>query len=158
MESMRTLLATLTLSVLTFSFPLSALAADTVQDLTPEEIQQQRWDTECRATLPYGQGDLEAALLYRLRQCINRKQNAWQIEQKQAKERERLSNRAEREKARRETVLNRLRTGAQQRIEKALPRRAEQTTLLQRYRTRHRYQQVHEQLRQPGSTNATTGE
>ncbi len=153
---MHTTLATLALSVLTFSFPFSALAADTVRDLTPEEVQQQLWDTECRASLPYGEGDLEAALLFKLRQCVNRKQNAWLIEQKLAKERERLSNREEREKVRRDNVLKRLRTGAQERIAKSLPRRAEQTTLLQRYRTRQRYQQVHQQLRQTGSTNATT--
>ena len=157
MESMRTLLASLgiALSLLPIS---AAFAADVSKDLTPTDDQRQLWDTECRAALPYGQGDLEAALLYRLRQCINRKQNAWLIDQKQTKERERLSNRDEREKARRQNVLNRLRSGSQQRIANSLPRRAEQATLLQRYRTRHRYQQVHEQLRQPGSTNATTGE
>ncbi|ALM09775.1 MAG TPA: hypothetical protein DEB30_05800 [Candidatus Peribacter riflensis] len=155
---MRTFLSALTLSLLSLSLPFSALATETEEELTPEQTQRQMWDTECRAALPYGQGDLEAALLYRLRQCVNRKQNAWTIEQKLAKERERLSNREEREKARRQTVLTRLRTGAQHRIENALPRRAEQGTLLLRYRSRRRYQQVHESIRQPGSTNATTEE
>lgn len=154
---MRTLLASLVLvcSLVPFS---SASAADAQQDLTPTDDQRQIWDTECRASFPFGEGDLEAGLLFKLRQCVNRKQNAWLIEQKLAKERERLSNRDEREKARRQNVLNRLRSGSQQRIEHSLPRRAEQATLLQRYRTRHRYQQVHEQIRQPGSTNATTGD
>ncbi|OIO53013.1 hypothetical protein AUJ46_06345 [Candidatus Peregrinibacteria bacterium CG1_02_54_53] len=138
------------------SISLPALATNVDEELTPVQVQQQQWDTECRATLPFGQGDLEGALLYRLRECINRKQNAMLIQQKQEKERERLSQREAREKARRENVLNRLRAGARQRIENALPRRAEQGTLLLRYRTRRRYQQVRDSIRQPGSTNATT--
>lgn len=152
---MRTILA-LVLSLLQFSLPLSALAANTAEELTPEQEQRQLWDTECRASLPFGQGDLESALLSLLHRCINEKWNAWLIDQKLAKERERLSNREEREKSRRETVLSRMRTGMQQRIEKALPRRAEQGTLLLRYRSRRRYEQVHEGIREPASTNATT--
>ncbi|MDO8469216.1 MAG: hypothetical protein Q7S29_05675 [Candidatus Peribacter sp.] len=153
---MRTTLTALALSLLQLSLPLSAFASNAVLELTPEQLQQQEWDTECRATLPFGQGDLEAALLTLLRQCVNEKQNAWLIGQKQAKERERLSRRDVREQARRENVLNRMRTGSQQRIAKALPRRAEQATLLLRYRTRHRYELIHQEIRQPGSTNATT--
>jgi len=153
---MRTTLTALVLSLLQLSLPFSALATNVEEELTPEQVQQQEWDTECRATLPFGQGDLEGSLLTLLRECVNRKMNAFQNDQKLAKERERLSQREEREKARRENVLSRLRTGVQQRLENALPRRAEQTTLLQRYRTRHRYQQIQQQLRQPGSTNATT--
>jgi len=149
-------LIALVLSLLQLSLPLCAFATNVEEELTPEQVQQQLWDTECRATLPYGQGDLEAALLFKLRQCVNRKQNAWTIEQKLAQERERLSQRSERERARRETVLSRLRSGVQQRIENALPRRAEQGTLLLRYRTRRRYQEVHQNIRQPWSTNATT--
>ncbi|MDD4287261.1 MAG: hypothetical protein PHO20_03615 [Candidatus Peribacteraceae bacterium] len=149
-------LAALGLSLLQLTFPFGTLATNIEEELTSEQVQEQQWDTECRATLPYGQGDLEAALLFRLRQCVNRKQNAWTIEQKLAQERERLSQRSERERARRENVLSRLRSGVQQRIENALPRRAEQGTLLLRYRTRRRYQEVHQNIRQPGSTNATT--
>ncbi|MFH0851348.1 MAG: hypothetical protein V1876_01220 [Candidatus Peregrinibacteria bacterium] len=152
------LLAALGLALLQFTLPFSALAANMDEELTPDQIRQQRWDTECRASLPFGQGDLEAALLYRLRQCINAKQNAWLIDQKQTKERERLSQRSAREQSRRENVLSRLRTGVQQRIANALPRRAEQATLLLRYRTRRRYEQIRQEIRQPGSTNATTGD
>lgn len=156
MLPMRTTLIVLALSFLQLSLPFSALATNAEEELTPEQVQQQLWDTECRATLPYGQGDLGGSLLTLLRECVNRKMNAFLNDQKLAKERARLSQREEREKARRENVLSRLRTGVQQRLENALPRRAEQTTLLQRYRTRHRYQQIQQQLRQPGSTNATT--
>lgn len=156
MSSMRTMFTALGLAFLQLSLPFGALAANVQEDLSPAQVQQQLWDTECRATLPYGQGDLEGALLALLRECVNQKQTAWQNEQKQEKERERLSQREEREKARRENVLSRLRTGVKQRLANALPRRAEQTTLLQRYRTRRRYQQVHQQIRQPGGTNATT--
>ncbi|MFA5273754.1 MAG: hypothetical protein WC353_06390 [Candidatus Peribacter sp.] len=153
---MRTSLAALGLSLLSFALPLSAVATNVEQELTPDQIQRQQWDSACRAALPFGQGDLEAALLYRLRQCINEKQNAWLIDEKQTQERERLSQRDLREQARRENVLSRLRAGVQQRIANALPRRAEQATLLLRYRTRSRYQQVRDLIRQPGSTNATT--
>ena len=156
MALMRTTLTAFALSLLQLCLPFSSLAATTSEYLSPTQDQIQQWDTECRDSLPYGQGDLEGALLTLLRECVNRKQNAWLIEQKQAKERERLSQREAREQARRENVLSRLRTGAQQRIANTLPRRAEQATLLQRYRTRQRYQQVHQQIRQPGSTNATT--
>jgi len=154
---MRTLTA-FALSVLQLAVPLSAFASNVEQELTPEQIQQQQWDTECRASLVFGQGDLEGALLTLLRECVNRKQNAWLIEQKQEKERERQSQRDTREQSRRENVLSRLRAGAQQRIARALPRRAEQGTLLLRYRSRRGYEQVHQQIRQPGSTNATTGD
>lgn len=153
---MRTTMTVLSLVLLQLTLPCSAFATNVEEELTPEQEQQQLWDTACRAHLPYGQGDLEAALLFKLRQCVNEKKNAWLIEQKEEKERERLSQRSEREKARRDTVLRHLRAGSRQRIENSLPRRAEQSTLLQRYRTRHRYQQVHESLRLPGSTNATT--
>ncbi|MDD5103798.1 MAG: hypothetical protein PHX93_05370 [Candidatus Peribacteraceae bacterium] len=153
---MRTSLAALGLSLLSLALPLSAVATNVEQELTPDQIQRQQWDSACRASLPFGQGDLEAALLYRLRQCINEKQNAWLIDEKQTQERERLSQRDLREQARRENVLSRLRAGVQQRIANALPRRAEQATLLLRYRTRSRYQQVRDLIRQPGSTNATT--
>ncbi|MDD5041498.1 MAG: hypothetical protein PHX87_06420 [Candidatus Peribacteraceae bacterium] len=152
---MRTTLA-LVLSLLQLSLPLSALAATAVDDLSSSQEQQQQWDTECRASLPFGQGDLEGALQTLLSRCVNRKQNAWLIDQKLAKERERLSQRDAREQARRENILSRLRAGTQQRIANALPRRAEQATLLLRYRTRRRYELIHQEIRQPGSTNATT--
>lgn len=153
---MRTSSVALGLILLQLTFPLSALALNAEEELTPAQIRQQLWDTECRTVLPFGQGDLAGALLTRLRQCINEKQNAWLIGQKRVQELERMSQRDLREQARRAAVLHRLRTGTQQRIEKTLPRRAEQSTLLLRYRSRNRYQQIHESLRLPGSTNSTT--
>lgn len=155
---MRTTLTALVLSLIQLAFPFTALATSTDAELTPDQVQQQQWDTECRASLTFGQGDLSGALLTLLRECVNQKQNAWLIEQKQTKERDRLSQRDVREQVRREKVLSRMRAGSKQRIANALPRRAEQATLLLRYRTRHRYELIHQEIRQPGSTNATTGD
>lgn len=145
---MRPLLTPLSLSLLCLATPLCALAANVNTDLTPAQVEEQQWDTECRATLePYGQGDLEAALLYKLRQCINEKRTTKRIEENLTQERERLSQRDQREASRRAATFSRSRTGAQQRIESASSRRIDQGTLLKRLKTPSRYEKIHRTLR-----------
>lgn len=139
------------------TLPLCALAANVDTDLTPAQVEEQQWDTECRATLaPYGQGDLEAALLYKLRQCINEKRTAKRIETEHAKELERLSQRDQREASRRAVTVSRLRSGAQQRIESAASRRTDQGTLLERLKIPGRYQKIHRTLRGVEVPSATS--
>jgi hypothetical protein len=154
---MRSSLTPISLSLLFLASPLCALAATANADLTPEQREEQQWETECRATLPYGQGDLEAALLFRLRQCINDKRNAKAIAEKLEKERKRLSDRNEREKERREAIRSRSRTseGVRAIIERQLSLRSNQGKLFQQIRTRSNYQRIHSRVRS-GTTKATT--
>jgi len=145
----------LALTIFSFVVPCSTMAAMPVTDLTPEEIQTQEWDTQCRAVLPFGQGDLEAALLTKLRKCINEKRNAQVITEKIEKERLRLRDRTEREISRRALVQTRIR-GSVIRVQGALERRSDQGTALQLLRTRSSYQRVHQRLRDvqvPSATN-----
>jgi len=144
----------LSLCLLVSVLPASVGAATTPKDLTPEEIQSQQWDTECRAMLPFGQGDLEAALLFKLRDCINSKQDAQRIAEDRATELKRLSKREVRETARREAVLARRRGASVHAREQALTRRTGQGTPLER--NRRDYQRVHGRIRS-GSGSATTG-
>lgn len=145
---MRPILTPLSLSLLALTMPFGCLAAEVSQDLTPQQLEEQQWDTECRASLaPYGQGDLEAALLHNLRHCIIEKRTAKRIEIEQAQERERLSLRDQREAARRAAIVSRLRSGAQQRIEAAAARRTDQGTLLKQLKTPSGYQKIHRTLR-----------
>lgn len=134
--------------------PFSVFAAAPATDLSPEQVQEQEWDTQCRALLPYGQGDLEAALLTTLRRCINEKRNAQAIADKITQERKRLSDRTEREQSRRAETLARIR-GSQLRIINALRTRVEQGTALQLIRTRANYQRVHQRLRDVRMQSAT---
>ncbi|MDD5751823.1 MAG: hypothetical protein PHS73_04890 [Candidatus Peribacteraceae bacterium] len=141
----------LSFCLLASALPASLLAAETIPDLTPEEIQYQQWDTECRALLPYGQGDLEAALLFKLRQCINQKQDAKRIADQRAYELDRLSNRSVREAARRAEVQKRMR-GSSIPLTQALSRRTGQGVPL--LRTIRAFQRIHGRI-QPDSATTT---
>jgi len=152
---MRTPSSPFCLSCLFFLFvllPGFALAATPVTtDLTPEQVQQQQWDTECRAILPFGQGDLEAALLRKLRECINLKQHAEEIAAKQARELQRLSNRSDRESQRRENTLNRVRGGFERRLNQRVYLRADQG----KYGRGLLRESIRKNLRSPSPQNST---
>jgi len=141
------------LSLLFALLPGLALAATSVTDLTPEQVQQQEWDTECRATLPFGQGDLEAALLTKLRQCVNMKQHAQEIANDNAQQLKRLSDRSNREAVRRENTLKRMRGGFQRLLDNNLQRRSEQGD--KGSRTIQSIESVRRSLRKANPANST---
>lgn len=150
-KAMRPTLLLLSLCLLAVSAPVSLAAVEPADDLTPEEIQYQQWDTECRAVLPYGQGDLEAALLFKLRQCINQKQDAKRIADQRAYELDRLSNRSVREDARRAEIQKRMR-GSSIPLTQTLSRRTGQgVPLLRNIRA---FQRIHGRI-QPDSATTT---
>jgi hypothetical protein len=99
----------LTFILLGFSPSPLVLATDTPKPPPTEEELRQQWDTECRALMPAGQGDLEGALLYKLRECIVEKKRLYDTAAKRAYELQRLSDRSEREAFRRQTILSRVR-------------------------------------------------
>lgn len=134
------------LFLLCMLLPFSARAINAERELTPEQIQDQQWDSECRERMPSGQGDLEAALLRLLRDCINQKRAAKAGDDWQRKELDRLSKRTEREQERRAFTLTRIR-GSALRVQGAMQRRTEQGTVLQQIRTKGDYQRIHRTLR-----------
>ncbi|MDD4628134.1 MAG: hypothetical protein PHE68_01945 [Candidatus Peribacteraceae bacterium] len=142
------------LPLLLIFLPGFALAADPVTtDLTPEQVQQQEWDTECRASLPFGQGDLEAALLTKLRQCINMKQHAQKIADDNMQELKRLSNRSDREAARRLNAQKRIRGGFQRLLDQKMQRRSGQGE--KNSRTIQSIESVRRSLRKANPPNST---
>jgi len=105
---------------------------------------------------PFGQGDLEGALLFRLRECIVDKQHAKQIADDRAQELKRLSDRSEREKHRRETILVTRRRGYQDVLRKRMTRLGEQGG--KSTRTGASYEKVRRSLRFPDKNTTGPGE
>ena len=147
----------ITLSPLPLLFMLlpgiASAATPAATDLTPEQVQQQQWDTECRASLPFGQGDLEAALLTRLRECINMKQHAQEIANDNAQQLKRLADRSNREAARRKNTLNRMRGGFQRILDMNLQKRIQQGD--KGSRTVQSFENIRKTLRQSNPPNST---
>ena len=104
-----------------------SIAAGAVTSPAPaEDPLLQQWDTECRATFPFGQGDLEPAMVELLRKCITEKRHAKEIADQHARDLLRESDRSQRETLRRETVLTLRRRGFQDILDRLQNRKSQQ--------------------------------